>query len=508
LLARLPGFLRGSIDPEQARPALARRLAKRDATFLDVVRRTIYARPGSPYGRLLRHAGCESGDLERLVQRDGVEGALQAILAAGVYLTVAELRGERPARRGSLVLEVDPGQLGNPLVGWDLPMRTGGTGSPGLSFGWNLAFVRDRAVDLCVVEAALGPGCRRHAVWTPPGSGAIVHLLDLCARGSAPARWFSPVDPAVRELPARYRWSIRLAREGGRLSGRRLPAPEHVPALAPDPVVGWMADTLAAGATPRLHARPSAVLRACEAAARHGVTLDGAEVTVDGEPITGPRALAMRRAGLRVLPRYAAAEVGQIGAACLTPLGSDDVHVLHDLVAVIQATGPTTGCLPAGAFLVSSLRPTAPLILLNASMGDTGVLDDRPCGCPVSAPGWTIRARGIQRIDALADDGPSLPFAAVARALDETLPRRFGGGPGDYQLVEDEAAGGARRLRLLVHPGVGLLDPRAVAEAFVAGLEGWSSGRLPAVERHAPLATDVGKVLHVHRTRAGRERHE
>ncbi|HEX2500361.1 MAG TPA: hypothetical protein VHO73_02810 [Methylomirabilota bacterium] len=508
MLARLPGFLRRSIDAERAPEALACRLAKRDATFLDVVRRTIYARPASPYARLLRHAGCEPGDLERLVERDGVEGALAAILAAGVYLTVAELRGERPARRGSLILEVDAGQLGNPLIGWDLPMRTGGTGTAGLSFGWNLAFVRDRAVDLCLVEAAHGPGRRRHAMWTPPGSGAIVHLLDLCARGSAPARWFSPVDPAVTELPARYRWSVRLVREGGRLCGQRLPAPAHVPALAPDPVVDWMADTLATGATPRLHARPSAVLRACEAAARRGVALDGAEVTVDGEPITAPRALAMRRAGLRVLPRYAAAEVGLIGVACLTPRGPDDVHVLHDLVAVIQAPGPAAAGLPAGAFLVSSLRPTAPLILLNASMGDTGVLDDRPCGCPVSAPGWTTRARGIQRLDTLADEGPSLPFAAVARALDETLPRRFGGGPGDYQLVEDEAADGARRLRLLVHPAVGPVDPRAVAEAFVAGLEGWPSGRAPAVERHAPLATGVGKILHLHRTRDGRARRE
>jgi hypothetical protein len=335
-----------------------------------------------------------------------------------------------------------------------------------------------------------------------------VHLLDLCARGSAPARWFSPVDPGVLELPARYRWSVRLVRGGGRLSGRRLPAPEHVRALTPDPVVDWMADTLAAGETPHLHARPSAVLRACEAAARRGVPLDSAEVTVDGEPITAPRAAAMRRAGLRMLPRYAAAEVGLIGVACLTPRGSDDVHVLHDLVAVIQATGPATGSLPAGAFLVSSLRPAAPLILLNASTGDTGVLDDRPCGCPVSVPGWTTRARGIQRLDALADDGPALPFAAVARALDETLPCRFGGGPGDYQLVEDEAAGGARRLRLLVHPEVGPVDPSAVAEAFVAGLEGWPSGRAPSVERHAPLATNVGKVLHIHRTRDGRARRE
>jgi hypothetical protein len=384
-------------------------------------------------------------------------------------------------------------------------MRSGASRSAGLPIGWDLAFVRDRAVDLRLAESALGPARRRHAVWTPPGSGAIVHLLDVCGPGSTPSRWFSPVDPATPELPARYRWSVHVARAGGRLGGRSLPAPEHVTVLEPDPVVDWMASVLAGRATPHLHARPSAILRACEAAARRGVDLGGAEVTVGGEPITPTRVVAMRRAGLRVLPRYAAVEVGLIGHACLAGGGFDDVHVVHDLVAVIQGAGSSGAGLPPGALLVSSLRPTAPLILLNASLGDAGVLDGGPCGCPVAAQGWTTRLRAIQRLDDPTGDGMPLPFAAVVRALDETLPARFGGGPGDYQLVEDEGADGARRLRLLVHPGVGPIDPSAVAEAFGSGLDRWPVRGFLAVERRAPLATRVGKVLHVHRIRGGLE---
>jgi hypothetical protein len=93
----------------------------------------------------------------------------------------------------------------------------------------------------------------------------------------------------------------------------------------------------------------------------------------------------------------------------------------------------------------------------------------------------------------------------VARVLDETLPGRFGGGPGDYQLVEDEAANG-RRLRLLVPPDVGPVDPHAVAEAFVSALDSWPATGLVTVERHTPLATRFGKVLHVHRTQNGLDR--
>lgn len=511
LLARLPGFLRRPLGVDEARRELARRLATRGAVFLDLVRRAIYARDESPYARLLRHAGCEYGDLERLVRGDGVEGALRTLAATGVYLTADELRGRQPARRGALAIEVGPSRLRNPLVGCDLPTRSGGSRSRGTPVGWNLAFVWERAVDLRLAEAARGPARRRHAIWGVPGSAAIAHLLDICARGSTPTRWFSPVDPASRELPRRYRVAGGLVRVAGRLGGRRLPAPEHVPLLAPGPVVDWLESVFREGATPYLHARPSAVLRLCEAASRRGVDLGGTEVTVGGEPVTRARAAAMRGAGLTVLPRYAAVEVGLIGDACLAPRESDDVHVLHDLVAVVQAGGAHgVGALPPRALLVSSLRPTAPLVLLNASMGDTGVLDDTPCACPLDALGWTTHLRGILSFEKLTREGMTFHDTDVVRILDETLPALFGGGPGDYQLVEDEDRAGRARLRLLVHPQVGPVDSQAVSEAFLAILgrpedgtgvmaQVWRQAGLPTVERQAPRATTSGKVLHLHR---------
>ena len=502
LLTRLPGFLARPVDVGRARPELRRRLGQREATFVDLVRRTIYARPAGPYAQLLRHAGCQPRDFEELVCARGVEGALGTLLAAGVYLTTAECRGSRPVRRGSLVFDVDPRRLANPLVRWDVPMRTGGSRSEGLPVGWNLGFVRDRAVNLCLTELARGPARRRHAIWTAPGSGAIVHLLDICARGSGPARWFSPVDWTAPEVAMRYRVSVHLVRSGARLGRRWLPVPEHAPALAPDSIVDWMASVLREGAIPQLHGRPSAVLRTCEAAAKRGVDLAGAEVLVDGEPITAGRSAAMRRAGLRVLPRYATVEVGLVGEACLEPQGSDDMHVMHDLVAVIQPDATRmTQDLPSDALLISSLRPAAPLVLLNASMGDTGILDGRSCGCPVGAEGWPTRLRGILRLAGTEGHGVSPSSADMARVLDETLPARFGGGPGDYQIVEAERPDGSRRLRLLVHPGVGQLDPQAVAAVFVSASGAGLTTNLVTVERRAPMATTFGKVLHTHRTR-------
>ncbi len=93
--------------------------------------------------------------------------------------------------------------------------------------------------------------------------------------------------------------------------------------------------------------------------------------------------------------------------------------------------------------------------------------------------------------------------------LEEVLPRRFGGSPVDYQLVEQEGAGGRAAIRLLVHPRVGPLDDAAVTAAFleviatpsraerVMGLM-WREADLIGVEHRPPLAAPSGKILHLH----------
>jgi hypothetical protein len=102
----------------------------------------------------------------------------------------------------------------------------------------------------------------------------------------------------------------------------------------------------------------------------------------------------------------------------------------------------------------------------------------------------------------------------VIRVLEEILPARFGGGPLDYQLVEDEAGDGRSLVRLLVHPAVGIVEEGAVAEAFLSALAQvsetqrlmatqWRQAGLPVVERRAPFVTGSGKVLHLHQLRGG-----
>jgi hypothetical protein len=183
------------------------------------------------------------------------------------------------------------------------------------------------------------------------------------------------------------------------------------------------------------------------------------------------------------------------------------VHLLSDLHAVIQPDDAGSG--GARPLYVTALHPRAPFVMLNVSMGDQAELETRSCGCPLDRPGWTTHLTSIRSYEKLTGAGVTFLDADVIRILEDVLPERFGGTPVDYQLHEEETGGGAPRLRLLVHPRLGPLDERALADALLSGLGTatpvgplmvrlWREIDILRVERRAPLATPSGKILHFH----------
>lgn len=510
-LGRLPGFLRHPLSLDEARGILRRRLERRETDLLTLLRDTVFRDPGSPYRALLRAVGCEYGDLETLVTHDGVEGALRTLARQGVYLTVDEFKGKRPVVRGGTTITVHPARLYNPQARPHVAARSSGSRSAGTIADVDLEFVRDLAVNHCLVLHARGGAGWRHAIWSVPGSLAIKWLLWLAGFGARPTRWFSPVDPAAPSLHPRYRWSARAVRWGSLLAGIPLPAPVHVPLSDPTPILRWASDAVGARETPHIATVVSAAVRLCEAARTAGVDLGGVQLTMTGEPITGARLAAVQRAGARAVPQYGASEAGgTIGHGCLAPVETDDVHLFHDLRAVVQpdSTEADSG-LPASALLLTSLRPTTPLVLLNVSLGDHAVVVRRSCGCPLERLGWTTHLHTIRSHEKLTAGGIRLYDTDVVRVLEEVLPRRFGGGPTDYQLVEEEVEHGHPRLRLLVNPSIGPLDVDAAARVLVEAMGSgsgaervvrllWEDSGLLRVERRRPERSHGGKILHVH----------
>jgi hypothetical protein len=493
---------------EQARAAVRRRLQRRETDFLAVVRRGIYSRPDGPYRRLLGQAGCELGDFTRLVTQEGIEGALTALFQQGVYLTESELKGLRPVKRGSLEFHTSLRQIRNPCWRVPAPIVETTAGRARLVPIY-FAMLQDLAVNASLSLDAQGGTRWAHAVWRSPHRGGLLWLLRYTGRGYRPARWLSRV-PVDRTLPAEQRWMAHGLRLTSALAGCPMPPPEHVPVGSPERVVAWMHEQLVAGRTPHLSTTVSAAIHTATVAVESGIDLSGAQFGTSGEPLTADRLAAIQRSGGAVHSSFGAKETGLLAFGCLAPRHPDDLHLYQDLYALIQVGAASHASeLPADALLATVLQPSWPLVALNLSLGDRATVEQRRCGCPLEALGWSTHLHTIRGFEKLKIGATAMLADGVIRLLEAELPGRFGGSPTDYQLVEDDAevVDGQTRLRLLVHPAVGSIDEAAVRESFLtlvrrSGVQVdqmWNEKRWVEVERRAPLVTAGEKIYHVHR---------
>ena len=98
--------------------------------------------------------------------------------------------------------------------------------------------------------------------------------------------------------------------------------------------------------------------------------------------------------------------------------------------------------------------------------------------------------------------------ADVVHTLEVELPRRLGGAPTDYQLVESCSGEGLPRVTLVVHPRLGALDEQRVLDTLVdvlaPGDSGehlmglvWRNGASLSIERRLPNVGRSGKVQHL-----------
>jgi hypothetical protein len=380
-----------------------------------------------------------------------------------------------------------------------------------------LDFLNEVTVDIRLTLDAWGSGPWCLAYWDVPGS-TVFYLLTYPKCGVVPSRWFSLVNMADPRIAPRYRWSARVVRWMSWVAGVRLPPPETTPVDAPLPIARWMSAALAEGRTPLLLTYPSPAVRLCRAAVEAGVDLTGVKLRLYGEPLTAARLDVIRQSGAEALAIYATAETWRIGEPCLQPDTPDEVHLVDDIHAVVQpGTHDARPNVPARALLLTSLRSAAPILLLNASLGDEATITARCCNCALERLGWRTHLSHIRSYEKLTAGGMTFLDVDIIRVLDQTLPARFGGGPTDYQLVEDQTTDGRPRIRLLAHPAIGPLDPDAVSREFLKAIgsgagaasvmaQVWGDAEIVTVERRPPLTTASGKILHLHLGRNGEAR--
>ena len=504
---RLPDFLATTLDAADARRLVAAQLAQREAAFLRILERGVFARPASVWARLFAHAGATLGDVRTLVGRDGLEGALARLHAAGVRVALEEMKGRRPLRRGSLEIETRADDFDNPLLAPAYTASSGGSRGAGTRVLVDLDLLAYEAAHQSLFAEREGLTACVAAQWrpVPPGIAGINNALRSARIGQPLARWFTQSDP--RRLEPGDALLLRVLVRAGR--GGAIPAPEHVPVEDARTVARWLAGVVARGATPLLDSTASGLVRVCAAARDAGLDVAGARLRFGGEPLTTARAAAIAAVGATALARYSMAEVGVMGVGCARPRVPDEVHLLSDKLAFVRHERPVgVDGRTVGALCLTTLLPASPKLLVNAEIDDYGVLDEHRCGCPLDDLGLARHLHTIRSFDKLTSEGMSFVGTDLLRLIEEVLPARFGGDATCWQIVEEERAGLAT-VELRVHPAVGPVDDAAVVATALEHLgavspahrmmaDTWRQAGTLRVVRAAPIATAAAKILPLH----------
>jgi len=504
----LRGFLRQPVTLEEARAAIAERLARREQRFVATVRMACSS-PRSPYRRLLEVAHCTLPDVEAGVQQWGVEGMLERLRDEGVYVTFEEFKGRRPLVRHGQEIETSSESFDNPHLARYWHGSTSGSTGPGTRIAVDLEHIRETTPALLLALEAHGvrdaPCCQWYSVL--PATAGLTSLLRSAVNGNVTRRWYSPITRSDVKPSLKDWMATEFILAMGRLSGVPLPRPQPVPTEHGHVVAQWASETLRREGRCIIRGHLSSLLRVALAARERSLDLTNAVFWGGGEPPTPAKVRPIEETGARYLPTYYLAEAGAIGYACGNPVDCTDVHLIADGLALIQRARPLPGTdRTAEAFYYTSLHPTAPKLLLNVESDDCGIIEQRACGCPLEQYGFPLHIRQVRSFGKLTGEGVTLLGSEVLRVVEEVLPQRCGGTPLDYQLVEEEDDQGFTRLILVADPATVHAPDEMIRQTFlealpVAGPEGvltravWCQAGTLHVRRERPRPTDHGKLM-------------
>lgn len=501
---KLPGFLARKDSVEGGLAMIADRLANREGNFLWIAERAIYGHPASPYLPLLAEAGCELGDLHKMVEQDGLEETLVTLRREGVYVRFEQFKGREPMVVGGREIPVRSEDFYGPSVQRTLETRSSGsTGAPSRN-----------PIDLDH-KAAKGPVSMAikslQGILDKPIVKIVGSLPESAGFGGALSggpiaeRWFTPVLTPPRKTELRFRLAHHYIVTVARLCGHPVPRPEPLPMKDALKVARWAEEALATRGPCVVHASPSMSLRICLAASTTGIDLTGTTFVAGGEPLTEAKVAGIEAVGARAFGNYHMSEVGMIGAACMQPIGINDHHIMKDHLAVIQASR-RVGQTQVDALHVTGLLRTSPRVLLNVEIDDYGLMEERRCGCPLDKLGLHAHLRNVRSFKKLTAEGVTLVGSEMEHVLECELPARFGGTALDYQLAEEEDELGFTRISIIVSPSVPIEDEQAVIDAVLRGLEKasisadlavrlWNEAGSIRVRRAEPIVGSRGKVL-------------
>jgi hypothetical protein len=511
LAAALPKFFRERVTLRQAEEEIKGLLDTRIERFFALVRTQIYKRPGSPYCKLLKHAGCEFADLQTQVQRHGLEETLVKLAGEGVYLTSDEFKGKTEVVRGGQSFRVSPGDFERRDFSAGSVIQSSGTRNAPVKTFSPLEWRAQQARIEAVFYSAHDLYSCAHALYEPVITGRIVHPLIYGKLGISTDRWFAPKVLVHGLAEDKYHYlNAHLVAQMGRWFGPGIANPEYLNPGDQGPIIEWIQESKRQRKRCCLQTVVSNAARIARAAFEAELSLEDTTFLVSGEPLTRSKRALIARTGARIATHYGAGGGNGGSVGCGNPSFIDEMHVPQTMFTFVEHPRSLDyGGPPIYPLMITTLQPSAPRFLLNVQNGDYATMTRRNCECALEKVGLTQHLHTIRSFEKFTSEGTNYFTTDLFELLENTIPAEFGGGPGDYQVVEEEDEQGQTRLTLLVHPEIGDLNEEKLlsrlqqnlaqgsrSNRFMTGI--WQDARTFRVRRQAPHASARGKILPLH----------
>jgi hypothetical protein len=285
------------------------------------------------------------------------------------------------------------------------------------------------------------------------------------------------------------------------------PKAEPAPVQQLSKVADCLFEMLKSGSKPVVNTVPSAAAALSTFAQEQGRSLEGVSFVLGAEPVTAARRKTIEASDAEAVSTYGTTEAGWVGAQFPEDKLVDEVRIFRDAYAVISRPLEAEPDLEATPLLFTNLRPAGPKVLINAELGDSGVLEPVKTEDAATEIGYDLRMHTIRSFRKVTAWGVTLALTDLYTVIEEGLPRAFQAGVGDFQLIEEQDEKGISKIVLNVKSTVDARDSQ-IKEVFSRELsskrlyyramaESLDEAGVLRIERRDPIATRAGKVLPV-----------
>lgn len=482
-------------------------MARREDNFLLVIKDRIYAYNKSPYLKLLKLSRISYEDIEKMVSREGIEGALRILKEEGIYITYEEFKGKKNIKRKGDSFSFSQKDFVDPFNKGLGEVYGGASMGSATSMQWTSEYVMQKAVHLAVALEAHGCLDAPLALWLPtlPSQIGLAPFI-LQKIGVEPKAWFSQTKMFPLE-PLAYKVFFTL----NNIRSRRA----HVCNKIPFKYVGlqdahiiaeWAAQTIKDCMVCSIRTFVSGAVRICVAAKERNLDIRNTTFIVSSEPLTERRRKEIEECGCKIIHTYSATEPGFIGCSCDHNSGqAGDVHFFKDSFAIIKYSRwvDSIGQI-VEPFLFTSLYRGCPFVMLNMELGDYGVIEKKQCGCLLESYGFDDHIYNIRSHEKITAEGMKCNINDILSIIDSKFPKEFGGASIDYQFVEEEIEHGLRKLAIFVSPRIKDLDKERMRQVLFDSISAnahrdmrikiWQQVDLLEIKRGYPYTTERGKT--------------